>query len=69
MTVEEYALRRDLAQMVLGEPVLAWWMQHTVDCPFHVGGPCHCVTDLWFSGLRRTVCVTTDLQTFIHPLH
>lgn len=69
MTVDEYERRRSLAEAAAGEPLFAWWQQHLQDCPANVGGGCNCVTDIWFSGFRWTVCVTPDFQALPHPIH
>ena len=69
MTVEEYLTRRELAALVLGAPIVGWWMHHTPCCPANVDGICECMTDVWFSSFTRTVCVTPDLRALIHPIH
>lgn len=69
MTVDERTLRWDLAEQVAGEVLFAWWMNHPPECEVTSGGACTCMTDIWFSGLRWTVCVTPDLRAFRHSLH
>lgn len=69
MTAEEYELRRQLAEMVLGEPLAGWWVVHDPTCPEPDGGYCNCLPPIWFSGLTRTVCVLPDLEVDVHPIH
>jgi hypothetical protein len=59
-----------MAEVLLGEPAITWWMHHADACPFVVeGGQCSCSEPLWLSGLTRTVCVTRYLETEVYTLH
>lgn len=66
----DFELRQGMAEVLLGEPAITWWMHHADACPFVVeGGQCSCSEPLWLSGLTRTVCVTPYLETSVYTLH
>lgn len=67
----DFQLRQGMAEVLLGESMAGWWLDHMDSCCdlMAQGKPCTCNCVLWFRGMRRTVCVFPTLETAVFPIH